>query len=211
MRSWLPKIGSWVIFLIAIGLIDVALVGGQTFWHRGDEAKLDELKASLDEEHAQIATIEGRLQTCEDFEKSCKPIVDQFLSEAEIAKAESAKLVTLKKRALKRALKLGTEYETCTSSTDYRTELYRTYGDNVGLYNGEVRKANKYSLELERRRSEARTCVDSQQQCQSVYSDYSHRVDSYNSRVAEANDLAKKVGTIWYIVPVPRFAGRAED
>jgi len=37
----------------------------------------------------------------------------------------------------------------------------------------------------------------------SKYEDYSHQIDKYNAMVVEANNLAKKIGTTWYVVPVP--------
>lgn len=40
---------------------------------------------------------------------------------------------------------------------------------------------------------------------QSQYKEYTAAVDLYNSQVTEYNDLAKKVGTTYYVVPVPRI------
>jgi hypothetical protein len=36
------------------------------------------------------------------------------------------------------------------------------------------------------------------------YSRYSQDLESYNLKVNEANKLAEKVGTTWYVVPIPR-------
>ena len=41
--------------------------------------------------------------------------------------------------------------------------------------------------------------------CDMVRTQYSAQVDSYNSLVEEANSLVKKVGTTWYVIPVPRL------
>ncbi len=45
-------------------------------------------------------------------------------------------------------------------------------------------------------------------QFKAMYADYSSRVDRYNTKVDEANALAKKIGSTWVVVPVPRLAGR---
>jgi multidrug resistance efflux pump len=35
------------------------------------------------------------------------------------------------------------------------------------------------------------------------YDDYEKRLNSYNQKVNEANELAKKIGSTWYVIPVP--------
>ncbi len=40
-----------------------------------------------------------------------------------------------------------------------------------------------------------------------LYADYSKQVEHYNGRVAEANVLAQKIGTTYYLLPVPGHAG----
>lgn len=44
-----------------------------------------------------------------------------------------------------------------------------------------------------------------------LYEDYTVRIAQYNSQVEEVNALAKKIGTTWYVVPVPvpRSGGRS--
>ncbi len=40
-----------------------------------------------------------------------------------------------------------------------------------------------------------------------LYADYSQRVEHHNDRVAEANVLAQRIGTTYYLLPVPGRAG----
>jgi hypothetical protein len=35
------------------------------------------------------------------------------------------------------------------------------------------------------------------------YDDYKKRITSYNDKVNEANSIAKKIGSTWYVVPIP--------
>lgn len=37
----------------------------------------------------------------------------------------------------------------------------------------------------------------------SAYDSYKENIDTYNSLIPKANELAKKVGSKWYIVPIP--------
>jgi hypothetical protein len=52
-------------------------------------------------------------------------------------------------------------------------------------------------------------CVDKAKECETFFIEYSRRVEAYNARVDNANALSKKVGTYWYVLPVPRLRSHA--
>jgi hypothetical protein len=51
--------------------------------------------------------------------------------------------------------------------------------------------------------------VDKAKECETFFIEYSRRVEAYNARVDNANALSKKVGTYWYVLPVPRLRSHA--
>jgi hypothetical protein len=71
------------------------------------------------------------------------------------------------------------------------TAIYGGYAQFVSEYNALVRDHNG---RVDRLRA--------------LDADYSKRVDQFNALVAEAKGLAEKIGSPWYVVPLPRAAAQ---
>lgn len=46
---------------------------------------------------------------------------------------------------------------------------------------------------------------------QLAYTDYSSSIDDLNRKIAEANSLSNKIGSTWYLIPVPRGSKRGAN
>jgi chromosome segregation ATPase len=207
MKRWLYWIAGWIIILLVYGVANLFLVGGQKLWHRGDEAKLDQLKAFLTSERGQIEQLESSLKACSGQGTTCENLLNEYSHVREQHKAEIKSLDALNKRVTQ----LESQARACIPDESSCEAQYGHYSGSVNTYNSEVRKANRLLARLTAMKPQLLDCAENVKQCENLSTDYSHRVDAYNARVDDANALAKKVGTYWYVVPVPKFGSHSSS
>ena len=199
MESWQSWIVGWIAVLLIYGIIDVFLVGGQKLWHRSDQVQLDQLKASLADERAEIEQLGSSLKTCSAQDDACEILLREYSSIREQHKTEIESLHLQNKRVAH----LGSQAGVCVPAENDCAAQYVHYSEAVNTYNSGVSKANKLLGRLNALKPRLAACADIAKQCESSSAEYSRRVDAYNARVDDANVLAKKVGTLWYVIPVP--------
>lgn len=75
----------------------------------------------------------------------------------------------------------------------------------------DIRKSESYINSIDQYSSDYNNLVDQYNakisRYNSLYSDYENSINQYNTHVNEANELAKKIGSTWYIVPIPGSKG----
>jgi chromosome segregation ATPase len=205
MNRWLRWIAGWLIVILVYGAANLVLVGGQKLWHRTDEAKLDHLEALLKGERNQIEQLEAQLKACFDPEKACEDLLNRYSESDTIHKAQLKKLDSLNQRVVR----LESRVKGCVPNESDCETQYAQYSQTVDTYNSEVRKANALLGRLTTMKPQLKACAEESRHCESLYAEYSNRVDTYNARLPEANALAKRVGSYWYVVPVPKFGSHA--
>jgi chromosome segregation ATPase len=207
MNRWRSWIAGGVAILLLYLIANVLLVGGQKLWHRGDQARLDQLQAFLKDERSQIEQLEGEMKVCSEQDTTCTDLLNRYSRTDKIHKAELKKLDSLNQRVTQ----LESSVRGCLPDVSDCQAQYRKYSETVDSYNSEVRTANASLRRLTAVRRQLNSCAATLQHCEDLSTEYSSRVDAYNAKVPDANALAKKVGTYWYVVPVPKFGSHADE
>ena len=170
------------------------------------QAQLDQLKTYLADERAGIEQLGSSLKTCSAQGDACEILLREYSSIREQHKTEIESLHLQNKRVAH----LESQAGVCAPAENDCAAQYLHYSEAVSTYNSGVSKTNKLLGRLNALRPRLVACADTAKQCESISAEYSRRVDAYNVRVDDANVLAKKVGTLWYVVPVPGLGSHAK-
>jgi chromosome segregation ATPase len=198
------KLGGWILVILVFGLGNLVLVGAQKLWYHSDQVKLDEVNSELETQHGRIAALELQVKKCSVEGKTCQQLADGYPG---VISGRKRELETME-RMRTHIRRLEKEVQTCSKADGGRCEAkYVEYFAAVKAYNAEVKSANAAVPHLKLVEHKLEGCERSVKECEEAYGEYSGEIDSYNAKVDEADALAKKIGTIWYVVPVPRFAG----
>jgi hypothetical protein len=187
--AWfLGRVLGFALFALLIGILNLAILGGQWLWHlphraelAGEEANLASSRQELEPTLVGVQRLSAAIADLEARIKALDESADQMEYSLEERKREIQEYESLVESGVPSSV-----YEEYTASIEEHNRLV----DDINQSCGERRALySRYSALLGEYRAAAEQLDVA--------------ASAYNARVDRWNELARKAGTYWYLVPVP--------